>query len=81
MVVRFEGEAEHKIINLIREQISKGQLNSNKKHYVISNDNDVIFLLLQFVDVDFSVKKTVSMKIQKLSIITLSVFQKFVISS
>lgn len=52
-----EGEAEQKIIRRIREQISKGELQKNQKHYVISNDNDVIVLLLQFVDYDFSVIK------------------------
>ncbi|KAK8880678.1 5'-3' exoribonuclease 1 [Tritrichomonas musculus] len=55
-----EGEAEHKIVRRIREQISSGELQKGEKHCVVSNDNDVIFLLLQFADYDFSVVRVVA---------------------
>ena len=52
-----KGEAEHKIIGYIRDQKSQGLMNHDQKNYVISNDNDLIFLLLQFIDEDFSIIK------------------------
>lgn len=47
-----EGEGEQKIIQYIRENAQ-----SNQKYYIISNDNDLIFLLLQFINNDISVIK------------------------
>lgn len=50
-----KGEAEHKIIQYIKQKKSNDEFDVNKKHYVVSNDNDLIFLLLQFYYEDISV--------------------------
>lgn len=47
-----EGEGEQKIIQYIRKNSQ-----SNQKYYIISNDNDLIFLLLQFINIDISILK------------------------
>ncbi|KAK8892262.1 5'-3' exoribonuclease 1 [Tritrichomonas musculus] len=51
------GEAEHKYFDYFRKQKESRTLTKNQNHFILSNDNDFIFLTLQFIDENFYVIK------------------------
>lgn len=64
----IEGEGEHKIVRFIKEQKRRQEWVKNQKHYILSNDFDIIFLLIPIIDEDFSIirvhRNNVNQKIQ-----------------
>lgn len=51
------GESEHKYFQYFREQKDSRNWKSNQNHFIVSNDNDLIFLSLQFIDENFYIIK------------------------
>lgn len=51
------GESEHKYLDYFRSQKSQATWIPNRNHYIVSNDNDLIFLALQFMDERFYIIK------------------------
>lgn len=51
------GESEHKYLDYFRSQKRQTTWIPNRHHYIVSNDNDLIFLALQFVDENFYIIK------------------------
>lgn len=51
------GESEHKYFQYFRDKKQSNQLKPNQNHFIFSNDNDLIFLTLQFIDENFYVVK------------------------
>lgn len=51
------GESEHKYFSFFREEKGSPNWKHNKNHFIYSNDNDLIFLSLQFTDENFYIVK------------------------
>lgn len=51
------GEAEHKYLDFFRKQKKSPGWKPNQNHFIFSNDNDLMFLSLQFTDENFYVVK------------------------
>ena len=51
------GEGEHKFFNYFRESKNSESWKQGQRHLILSNDNDLIFLALQYIDDDFTILK------------------------
>lgn len=51
------GESEHKYFQYFRAQKMSRNWTKNRNHFIVSNDNDLIFLSLQFLDEKFYIIK------------------------
>lgn len=51
------GESEHKYLDFFREYKKSENWKPNQIHYIDSQDNDLVFLALQFIDEDFFIAR------------------------